>query len=203
MFHSKSVHQICFLDFTLFPEHPEFYGNYMFQNIKNQQIYSDKLKLSVVDLTKIPMATDEDKLYRIDAWANLFKATTWEELKMITKNNEYLEDAAETAWKLSEEEAIRLQCEAREDFYRQQRFVEHRISFLTEENAAVKQEINTVKQENDAVKQEINIVKQENDAVKQEINNVKQENHTVKEENAQLRAELERLQSLLKKQTES
>lgn len=144
---TKKVHQICFLDFTLFPENPEFYANYMFLNIKNRKIYSDKIKLSVVDLTKISLATEEDKLYQIDAWASLFKATTWEELKMITKDNEYLKEAAETAYQLSAEEAIRLQCEAREDFYRQQRYVEHKIASLTKENTAAKEEITQLRAE--------------------------------------------------------
>ena len=48
-------------------------------------LYSDKLRLSVVDLTKIDMATKEDKAYHIDYWASLFKATTWEEIKMLQR----------------------------------------------------------------------------------------------------------------------
>lgn len=54
----KPVHQISFLDFTLFPEHPEFYATYKFLNIKNHTVYSDKLSLSVVDLTHINLATE-------------------------------------------------------------------------------------------------------------------------------------------------
>ena len=50
-------------------------------------VYSDKFILSVVDLTKIELATEEDKQYQIDYWASLFKAKTWEELKMIVRNS--------------------------------------------------------------------------------------------------------------------
>lgn len=42
------VIQISFLDFALFPEAPEFYSTYMMSNIKNHIIYTDKLRLSVV-----------------------------------------------------------------------------------------------------------------------------------------------------------
>ena len=81
---------------------------------------SDKLRLSVLDLTHTDLATEEDKKYQLDYWASLFKSTTWEELKMLAQNNEYIEQASETIYQLSQEEAIRQQCEAREDYYRRE-----------------------------------------------------------------------------------
>lgn len=33
------------------------------------------------------MATDEDKAWGTDTWARLFKATTWEDMKMIAEND--------------------------------------------------------------------------------------------------------------------
>lgn len=122
------VIQVCFLDYTLFKDAPEFFSTYMFINIKSHFVYSDKMKLFVVDLTKIHMATEEDKSRKIDYWARLFKATTWEEVKMLTKNNSYLEEAAETAYQLTTEEKIRLQCEARENYYRQQSYIKQQVA---------------------------------------------------------------------------
>ena len=75
----SAIH-IGFLDYTLFPEHPEFYATYKMSNMKNHHIYSDNFVLSVVDLTCIDLATEEDRLYHINDWARLFKATTWEEI---------------------------------------------------------------------------------------------------------------------------
>lgn len=120
----RPVVQISLLDFTLFRDHPEFYATYQVINTKNHILYSDKLRLSVVDLTKIDMATEEDKLYHIDCWASLFKATTWEEIRMLAQKDEYIRDAAGTIYQVSQEEMIRLQCEAREDYFRRQRDVE-------------------------------------------------------------------------------
>lgn len=117
----KNVHpavQIGLLDFTLFEDHPEFFANYYLMNEKNHHIYSDKFRLSVLDLTQIELATEEDRAYRIDRWAALFKATTWEELKMLAKTNQYIGDAVATVRQLTQEEKIRQQCEAREDYYR-------------------------------------------------------------------------------------
>ena len=127
---TKSVIQVCFLDFTLFKESPEFHSNYMFMNVKNHAIYSDKLRLTVIDLTQIDLATEDDKLRGIDYWARLFKATTWEEIKMLAENNSFLQEAAATAYQLSAEEAIRLQCEAREEYYKQQRYIQKQLKKL-------------------------------------------------------------------------
>lgn len=79
----------------------------------------------MLDLTRIDLATEEDRQYHIDYWASLFKATTWEELKMLAEQNEFIANASSTVYQLSQEETIRLQCEAREDYYRRQRSVQH------------------------------------------------------------------------------
>ena len=122
------VIQIGLLNFTLFPEYPEFYATYKFLNVKNYTLYSDKLCLSVLDLTHIDLATKEDKQYQLDYWAALFKSTTWEDLKMLAQNNEYIRQASETIYQLSQEEAIRQQCEAREDYYRRQKGINDELT---------------------------------------------------------------------------
>lgn len=123
----KPVVQIGLLDYTLFSECPEFYATYKFRNVKNHHLYSDKLRLCVVDLSRIDLATDEDKFYQIDYWALLFKSATWEEIKMLAKDNSYIADAASTVYQLSQDELIRLQCEAQEDYYRTQLGLKHEI----------------------------------------------------------------------------
>lgn len=39
---------------------------------------------------------------------------------MLAQNNKYIEEASATVYQLSQEERIRLECEAREDYYRTQ-----------------------------------------------------------------------------------
>ena len=119
----KPAIHIGFLDFNLFKEHPEFYATYRLLNIKDQHLYSDKFQLSVVNLTQTALATEEDKNYQIDYWGLLFKATTWEEIRMLAEQNKAIQEASETIYRLSREEEIRLQCEAREDYYRRQKDV--------------------------------------------------------------------------------
>lgn len=79
---------IGFLDFTLFQEAPEFYSTTLMMNVSNYHIFNSKFRLSVIDLSKIELATEEDKRYEIDHWARLFKAKTWEEIKMLAKKYE-------------------------------------------------------------------------------------------------------------------
>ena len=44
---------------------------------------------------------------------------------MIAQRDENIAKASNTVWKLSQEDKIRLQCEAREDYYRCQRDMEN------------------------------------------------------------------------------
>ena len=196
------VIQIGLLDFTLFSEHPEFYATYQLLNVKNYIKYSDKLCLHVLDLTRTDLATEEDKQYQIDCWAALFKATTWEELKMLAEKNESIAEAIETVYKLSEEEKIRLQCEAREDYYRRQRDAQ----LLREENERKMQENKRQMQENERQMQENERQMQENERQMQEnerqmqkqeqqMQKLKTENKELTEQNMQLIAEIERLRA--------
>ncbi len=77
--------------------------------------------MGVVDLTHIELATEEDKSYDIDHWAHLFKATTWEELKMIAEKNEFMQEASQAIYELSADEMIRQRCRAREEYNRLER----------------------------------------------------------------------------------
>ena len=45
----------------MFPERPEFYATYRLLNVRSHMLYSDKLQLSVLDLTRIDLATTEDR----------------------------------------------------------------------------------------------------------------------------------------------
>ena len=69
----------------------------------------------MIDLTRIDLATEEDKYYEIDRWAKLFKAATWEELKMIAKNDPDLMQASDELYKVNKDDILRQQARARAD----------------------------------------------------------------------------------------
>lgn len=135
------VLHIGFTDFTLFPDNPEFYATYRMTNIRNLcQVYSDKFTLSVVDLTQIDNATKDDKKAKIDYWARLFKAKTWEELHMVAQNDEYLQEAASCIQIANAEQIVREQCRAREDALRRERTLERDKKLLKKQNASLLKE---------------------------------------------------------------
>ncbi len=106
------------LDFNLPGLTPEFYSEYKLMNVKTHEIYSDKFILRVLNLKSLDndlIEKEPDELY---FWARLFKATTWEELKMLAKKNSDIEDTVVTLHELTDDEKIKLQCEARERYER-------------------------------------------------------------------------------------
>jgi septal ring factor EnvC (AmiA/AmiB activator) len=100
-------------------------------NVKNSNIYSDKFTLGVIDLSKIELATDEDKAYGIDKWAKLFKANTWEELKSMAAQNAIFDNVAQSMFMFSCDANVMEQCRRVEDH---QKFVNH----LSNENESLK-----------------------------------------------------------------
>ena len=111
---SKIIH-IGIHDFSMFKDEKEFYATYQFANIKNFRIYSDKIIISVLNLTQISNATEEDKAYKLDLWASAFKASTWEELLMLAKKDDAINDLVVTYKKLTAAEIERWIAFAEED----------------------------------------------------------------------------------------
>ena len=62
---------------------------------------------------------------------------------MLAKGNEYIDEAANTIYQLTQEEKIRMQCEAREDYYRTQlgwqRMLAERDALLAEKDAIIRE----------------------------------------------------------------
>lgn len=67
---------------------------------------------------------------------------------MLAQNNETIKEASSTVYRLSQEERIRMECEAREDYYRTQRGIQN----MLEQNAA---KIETLTAENESLTAEI------------------------------------------------
>ena len=80
------------------------------------KIYTDKISMRVLDLSKIENAREgEEKLVK---WAKIFRAKTMAELETLAAGEEVLKSMVAHIRELSEEEKIRQQCEAREDYER-------------------------------------------------------------------------------------
>ena len=111
----KPVYHVGFLNFTLFEDHPEFHATYRLQNIRDGYTYTDKFSLHVLELNHINLATDEDRYYKTDKWASLFKATTWEEIKMLAQENDYIMSAAKSMYSSVTDPRILKLCTRRQE----------------------------------------------------------------------------------------
>ena len=132
---------IGILDYDLFPESPAFYTKNMIMNTITHKVFNDKFILRVLCLTQRNLATEEDRLWQIDSWAELFKAKTWEDIKMIAQTNHTLTNAAESLFQYNGDDMIRQRCLAREDYERHERTVNKKIQDLEQRIAELEAEL--------------------------------------------------------------
>ena len=130
----KPVYHIGFLNYTIFLEYPEFFAKYRMMNIKNHNVYTTKFNLCVVDLTKIELATQEDVDTGLVYWTQVFKAKTWEELRQMAERNQELQEATEALYVYNQDEIVKEQCRARQDYYNHERGMQKRME---EKDAAI------------------------------------------------------------------
>ena len=97
-------------------------------NVKNHHVFNENFVLNVLDLNQIDLATEEDRFYEIDRWAQMFKAGTWEELRMIAEKNKYMSEAAAAMYELNADEIVRQQCMAREEYNRHEKMMQKKLA---------------------------------------------------------------------------
>lgn len=161
---AKPVHHIGFLDYNLAGFTPEFYATYMLLNVKNHEIYSDKLTLSVVNLNQTELATEEDRNYGIDHWARLFKADTWEAMKQMAQENEYISEAAQAIFESSQDASFRTFMEGVEEARRLRRGLEIRVERA---EAAVRERDEALQEQAEALQEKENTIQSQTEALQE------------------------------------
>ena len=182
-----TVHSIGFLNYTLFPEAPEFFATYELRNRKTGKLYSSKFSIHVLDLTKIDLATKEDKKFGIDRWARLFMAKTWEELRMVAKNNPDLLQASNELYTINKDDLIRQQARARADAEFWERNRNARIKKLEE---ALIEKDNSIAEKNSMIAEKDNALAEKDSMIAEKDNALAEKDseiHKLKEELAKLK----------------
>ena len=175
-----TVHSIGFLNYTLFPEAPEFFATYELRNRKSGKLYSSKFSIHVLDLTKIDLASEEDKKFGIDRWARLFMAKTWEELRMVAKNNPDLLQASNELYTINKDDLIRQQARARADAEFWERNRNARIKKLEE---ALIEKDNSIAEKNAMIAEKDNSIAEKDSMIAEKDSEI----HKLKEELAKLK----------------
>ncbi len=98
-------------------------------------IYSDKISLTNIDMTRIDLATENDIRFGLVNWVKLFMAETWEELKMLAEKDKTIERAVSSAWQMSEEEIIRERMRNREEGEQMWRSMEKELEEYKKQSA--------------------------------------------------------------------
>ena len=169
-------------------------------NSKNYTVYSDKLRLSVLNLPQIHLATQTDRAYRLDYWAALFQSTTWEDIKMIASKNEAIQEAAETMYRLSQDEKIRLQCEALDRYYRNQRTHQAQLEKIKKMKEIEKRQKNT-ERKLETTKEKLEAEEGKHEATEGKLKTAEGKLEAAETELTKLRAELEALRAASVSQT--
>ena len=169
---SKPATHIAFLDFTLFSENEEFYATYKLLNEKTGHLYTDKFVMRYVDMTKIHLATDEDKSYSIDKWVELFKAKTWEDLRMIASQSEEMNIAATNLFIANADQQEIWRAQAREDYELHERQREFMLAKLNREVAEEKQEKENERQARIEAEKQVADLLRENELLKKKLHEV-------------------------------
>ncbi|RKM55983.1 Rpn family recombination-promoting nuclease/putative transposase, partial [Butyrivibrio sp. XB500-5] len=98
----KSTTLFCITDQELIKgAEEEFYAKYRLTNIKSHSLYTDKFGINVLQLNHTDKATKEDIDNNLVYWAELFKATTWEEFKALAKNHPDIEEVGTLIFELN------------------------------------------------------------------------------------------------------
>lgn len=109
---TKPAIQIGILDFEIFEGDTEFFATYHLANDISHKIFSDKFRLSVLQLNQTEHATEEDIACKRVLWAKFFKATTWKEVSSLANQDPIFAEAAKTIYRVTEDERIRYHCDA-------------------------------------------------------------------------------------------
>lgn len=113
----RKTYHIGILNFTLFEDNPSFYAEYKLMDTRTDKVYTDKINIRILDLTRINEASGEYDANLVK-WAKVFKADTMKELEILAQEEEVMQTMVSHLRELSEDERLRQQLQAREDYER-------------------------------------------------------------------------------------
>ena len=180
----KPTTLFCITDLGLIPKAPkEFYAKYRLTNLKNHHLYTDKFGINVLQLNHTDLATEEDISNNLVYWANLFKATTWEEFKKLAKNHPDIEEVGNMIFELNYDN------QAKEILEGQRRYREQMNSQYTAGYTDAEEKYETMIAEKD------NMLSEKDATIAQKDDMLSEKDATIANKDseiAQLRAELEK-----------
>lgn len=187
---SKTAIHIGIMNFNLFGNESSLLESYRLMNVKTHQIYTDKFQLYILSLPEANNPTEEDKLFHTDLWAKFFRAKTWEELKMLAKEDEGIASAISTANILWADEDVQARALAREDYNRRVKTEKRKLQMAQDRAKAAEDRLKTAEES-------VRIYEEKTKALDEQSKALEEESRILKEENARLHEELDELKRRL------
>ena len=189
------AHHIGILNFSLPHVQKQFYSHYYMINETTQEIFSDKLRLSVLNLTQTALATEHDRQSGLTRWAAAFKATTWEEYQMLAEEDDLFQKVSDALYLISENREIAEQCrrmqeaEARrkrwekleEDYTALEKAFAEKKSALAEQESILAKQESALAEKDSALAEQARILA----AKEAELEQLKAQLHEYQEKNGQ------------------
>ena len=180
----KTVH-VSIMDFTPndFPE--ILYSEYFLYNLKTGHKYSDKFAIYMLQLNQLGNPKDERDIPEIYYWAQLFKAKTWEEIRMLAEKNEYIKQSIVTLQELTADEKAKMQMEARE---RYRRDLAASVELGRQQSAEV---IQRIQEEKEKIEEKCKQLEEKSEKVEEEKKQLKEEKERIQKEKDVMQLEME------------
>lgn len=116
---------------------------------------------------------------------------------MLSPKNEYIGEAVETVYQLSQEEKIRMQCEAREDYYRTQRgwqgMLDEQKDRLREMDHLLAERDVMLREKEDMLKEKDGMLKERDSMLKKQDDILKKKDHILTEKDSIIQRQQETL----------
>ena len=146
-------------------------------------VYSSLLQINVLSLLHLDKATTADRSSGLFTWARFFRAGTWEELKMLEQEDEKIGTAVSTVFRLMCDDKVRMQMEAREDFYR---IMDSYKEELEEQRAKIVEQSEELKKQRVKVEEQSEELAAANDQIKEKNDQLKEKDRLIAELQAAL-----------------
>ncbi len=124
----KPAHHIGILDFSLPHLGKQFYSHYLMIDETTHELFSDKLRLSVLNLTQTALATEHDRQSGLTRWAAAFKAATWEEFQMLAEEDPIFQKVSDALYLISQNREVAEECLRRQEAAARRKRLEDRLA---------------------------------------------------------------------------
>ena len=177
------VHHVGFINFDIYDDTNKFYDTFALTNSDSTKIYTNKFLVSVVNLRHIDKATYEDKLYKLDMWARLITAKTWENLKEIAKEDPYMEATARKFYELAQDFDALEEARRREEYYARLR---HRETKIAEQDATIAEQDATIAEQDATIAEQDATIAEQDATIAEQDATIAEQKAKIAEQDAEI-----------------